>query len=335
MLSALKGITEHIMHILRHENFFKKPVFIVGLPRSGSTLWHNIISSGTNMLRIAEMHFLNPWRKDFRYFCKRYVGDLQVDKNVKKMVDLIFSDKSIKGLTGWFWQADINNVKNPKFKAQFYNKILESDRSLDSIFKILIQEITDFHGTERCCIKFPVYPNYIPQLLEWYPDCKILHITRDPRAIAVSRTNDPDGTRKKISKYPYLSFVIRKIMIYFVVLQYGWTSRIHCYYQNNRNYALFRYEDLLVDSERVVKQLCKFIEHDFKPEMLNPQKGQESSITRKKTNGFDKKAGSRWKKVISPFDKWLITFLTRKSVRRFGYNPNNHPIYLKKATELY
>ena len=57
------------------------------------------------------------------------------------------------------------------------------------------------------------------------------------------------------------------------------------------NYRLFRYEDLLADPERVLRELCDFIETDFTEEMLEPQKGrhehQPSSLTGKQQKAFD------------------------------------------------
>lgn len=277
---------------------------------------------------MGEMHFLTPWRKDFRYFCRKEVGDLSIEKNIGKMIDLIFSNETIRGITGSFWKLDIERVNDDNLKKKLYNKILESDRSLGSIFKILIEEISNFSGYNKCCMKFPVYVNQIPQLLRWYPKCKIIHITRDPRAMAISRTNDPAGTRKKIRRHPRMSYIIKKMMLFFVVVQYIWTSKTHYKYKKIENYALFRYEDLLVDPEKFIMELCDFAKLDYDPRMIDPNEGQISSITGRQAKGFDKKAGVRWKKVISPFEKWAITLLTKRSMERFGYDPKTHPIYL-------
>jgi hypothetical protein len=308
----------------------KYPIFIVGLPRSGSTLWLNILAQNPKIFRIGEIHFLNPWRKDFRYFIRKQVGDLSYKKNIEKMIELMFSRKWIPGITGPFWYYDIGKVNDCRLKKILCRKIQESDKSLGSIFRILIEEITRFSNYTRCCVKFPVYVNYIPQLLQWYPECKIIHIIRDPRAVAMSKTNDPGGTAKRIAKYPYLRFIIRKVMIFFVIFQYIWTSKLHCKYKNFKNYALFRYEDLLANPEVVVKQLCEFTDVEFVPEMLEPKEGQKSSITGEKQKGFNKKAASHWKNIITPLEEKIITFLTKSSMKRFGYDYKNHPVFLDK-----
>ena len=109
-------------------------------------------------------------------------------------------------------------------------------------------------------------------------------------------------------------------MSYFVAAQYVWTSKLHCKFSGINNYTLFRYEDLLKDPEGVVKKLCHFTEIDFDPKMLEPEKGQKSSVTGKRYKGFNTESATHWRKVISSFDEKMITFITKASMRRFGYN---------------
>lgn len=308
------------------------PIFVVGLPRTGSTLWENIIAENHEVLRLAEMLYLTPWRKDFIYFLKTQVGDLAIEKNLEKMIELIFSQEIIKGITGSFWRFEnIPAINDPNLKRAIYNKIVRSDNSLKSIFKILIEEITHFSGYSRCSVAFPVYPNHIPELLQWYPECKILHVTRDPRAIAISKTNDPSGTAIMIKKYPRLRFIIRKIMILFVVVQYIWTSRLHVKYKRFYNYDLFRYEDLLVNPEKEVRRLCEFTGLNFSPKMLVPKEAMKSSVNGKQQESINIRAASHWKDVITPLEEKFITLLTKSSMRRFGYDPENHPVYTKAS----
>lgn len=301
------------------------PIFIVGLPRSGSTLWHNVFGRNNQLCRIAEMHYLTPVKKDFKYFTKKSVGDLSNDDNIRRMFEMIFEVKKVKGITEAFWEYDIGKIEGDTLKERMISRTLESDRSIESIFKILTEEFTSYKEKSRGCIKFPVYVNHIPKLIEWYPNSKVVHIIRDPRAIAVSRKNDPGGTQKKIKKYPYLSFPIRWTMVLYVTMQYIWSSRLHLTYKKFPNYHHFKYEDLLINPEQTIRELCKHTEVDFHEDMLNPGKGQASSITNKQKEGFDKSAAFRWKNHIKPLENRIITCMTRRSMRRFEYYPDQYP----------
>jgi hypothetical protein len=242
---------------------------------------------------------------------------LSEKENIKKMIDLMFSGRKIPGIATDLWLYQVKYFDDQYLKEKIYCRILESDKSLQSIFKTLVEEIPSYFGLIKCCVKFPVFPSYIPWLLEWYPNGKIVHITRDPRAMAVSRAGFSGEMRLRN----------RTIMIAFVILQYMWTSRLHCKYNGFENYALFRYEDLLADPERTIRELCNFAEVNFVPQMMEPSEGQPSSVTGGKSAGFNKKAASHWRKILSPLEEKTIAALTRNSMRGFGYDPRDHPVY--------
>ena len=284
-------------------------------------------------MRLTDPRFLSDWRhKDFRYFLKAHVGDLKNDQEVDKMVELCFAKKELPGLNSTFWRfKDIQVAGNPELKKEISRRIKESDKSLGAIARIFIGEITRFSGCERACVKFPVDAGHIPELLKWFPDCKIIHITRDPRAVAMSKTNDPSGTALRVIHHPRLAWLIRKLSIWSVVAQYRGTAQIHCRFRDLSNYKLFRYEDLLADPEKTLRELCDFIDVRFSEDFLHPEAGrhehQPSSLTGKQKKAFDPSAAVRWQKVIPAFDKWLITSLTKRSMRSLGYDPSTHPIF--------
>ena len=319
-------------HDLEHSNsilksLMKSPIFIVGPHRSGSTLWHNLVSMCPSVMRLTDPRFLGErGRNDFQYFLKTQAGDLSIDENVDKMVEMCFSKQNIPGLDNTFWRFEnIEAIKNPKLKKEISREIKKSDRSLGAIARIFIEEITRFSGCTRACVKFPVDVGHIPELLAWFPDCKVIQITRDPRAMAMSKTNDPSGTALRIRRHPRWAWLIKKIAVWFVIAQYCWTARLHVRFKDIGNYRLFRYEDLLAQPEKVLRELCEFIETEFTENMLEPQKGrhehQPSSLTGKQQKAFDASAAIRWQTVISPIDKWIITVLTKRGMKRLGYDP--------------
>jgi hypothetical protein len=285
------------------------------------------------IMRLSDPRFLSDGaHKDFRYFLQSHVGDVTVDENIDKMVELCFARKPIQGLEGVFWSfVRIEAADDPELRREISRRIKQSDRSLGMIARIFIEEITRFSGCERACVKFPVDIGHIPELLQWFPDCKIIHITRDPRALAMSKTNDPSGTAIKVREHPRLAWLIRKLSVWFVIAQYRRSARVHRRFQHLSNYKLFRYEDLLAEPEKTVRDLCKLIEVEFRQELLHPEAGvhlhQPSSLTGKQKKAFDPSAAVRWQEVIPAFDKWLITSLTKRSMRTLGYDPATHPIF--------
>jgi hypothetical protein len=284
-------------------------------------------------MRLTDPRFLSDWmHKDFRYFLKTQVGDLASDQNVDKMIEFCFAKKELPGLDSTFWKfKNIEAANDPELKREISRRIKQSDRSLGAIARIFIEEITRLSGCERACVKFPVDTGHIPELLQWFPDCKIVHITRDPRAVAMSKTNDPSGTAIKASRHPRLAWLIRKISVWLVIAQYRETARLHRRFRHLGNYRVFRYEDLLAEPEKTLRSLCQFIDVDFTHDLLHPEAGrhehQPSSLTGTQRKAFDPITAVRWQDVIPPFDKWLITILTKGSMRTLDYDPAKHPIF--------
>lgn len=318
----------------------KPPIFIVGPHRSGSTLWHNLIAMCPGVMRLTDPRFLSDWRhKDFRYFIKTQLGDLTIDQNVDKMVELCFAKRPLPGLDSTFWRFENIEVENdPELRRAVSRQIKQSDRSVGAIARVLIQEITRFNGCERACVKFPVDLGHMPELLAWFPDCRIVHITRDPRAMAMSKTNDPSGTAIKVLAHPRLAWLIRKLSAWLVITQYRQTAQLHRRLQHLRNYRLFRYEDLLADPENTLRELCRFTDVEFSQALLHPETGrhehQRSSLTGEQRKAFDPSAAVRWQEVIPAFDRWLITRLTKRSMRTLGYDPATHPIFRIRPQSL-
>lgn len=284
-------------------------------------------------MRLTDPRFLSdPTHKDFRYFLETQAGDLSIDENVDKMIELCFSRKNLPGLDSTFWRFEnIKAADDPDLQREISRRIKQSDRGLGSIARVLLEEITRFGGCERPCVKFPVDVGHIPELMKWFPDGRVMHITRDPRAMAMSKSNDPFGTALRILKHPRLAWLIKKVMLWFVIANYHWTARIHCRLRHRPNYRLFRYEDLLAEPEKTLRDVCQFIGAKFTEDLLHPEKGrhehQRSSLTGKQRKAFDAAAAIRWQEVIRPVDKWLITTFTRRSMKKLGYDPDTHLIF--------
>jgi hypothetical protein len=317
--------------------YMKGPIFIVGIHRCGSTLWHNVLATRPGVLRLSEPRFMGaPRQRDFRFFLRSQNLDLAKDADVQKMVELCFSKKNRPGLETTFWRFENVAVgDNPELKKEVLRKILSSDRSLGAVARIIIDEMVHLSGNTRACAVFPVDIQYIPELISWFPDCRILHITRDPRAIAMSKTNDPTGTAIRVSKHPRLAWAIRKATTFYVINEYRKFARFHRRFESLENYRLFRYEDLLVEPEKVLREVCDFVGCEFTPDMLEPEKGahehQASSLTGKKHKSFDPKAALRWQEFISSLDRWMITLFTGSSMKDLDYNPSTHPVFRKGA----
>ena len=301
-----------------------KPIFIVGPHRSGSTLWHNIVTNNKKILRVSEPRFLGRKKdKDLSYYLQKNQIKIKNIETFTTFVDATLSGNNIKGIDTYFWKFnDLTAIRKEKYRRTLVDKILKSDLSLESIIKIYLEEYVKLKKYSRCCVKFPVDIKYSPELINWYSDCKIIHIIRDPRGLAMSKTNDPSGSARKLKKFGISQSLIKKISIVATAFEYRRHSVYYKQFKNLKNYMLFQYEDLLFNPVKTIKRLCEFIEIEFNENMIifdcKKQFFQRSSITGKEVREIDPAVALRGINLMNSFENDLMKNLTKQSVNRFA-----------------
>ncbi|MCK4817834.1 sulfotransferase, partial [bacterium] len=240
----------------------KKPVFIIALHRTGSTMVSNMLNLNPDLAMAPdEMHFSTPWHKDFLYHAKK-AGNLNNDRTVINFVKTIFSNN----LYGSFWR-ELSHTKIDK--NRIIKRILRSNRSTKEILTIILEEYAKSEGKNRFGAKYPVHFSKIATLFRWWPDCKVIHLVRDPRAVCASKVNDV-ATKSRKSKYSLLNRFIHFGTELFFVIEFIWSSRVHEQCKSKRNYLKIRFEDLLINPIPCVKELCDFCEIKSHPAMMYP-----------------------------------------------------------------
>jgi hypothetical protein len=236
------------------------------------------------------------------------VGDLDKDYDVSRLVELIYSKK----LCGYFWST-IDELD----KDELTRRISASDRSLRGILGSIMELRAATSGKSRCGAKFPVHYSYADKLLEWFPDCKLLHTTRDPRAIYVSQSNkytsgDYSAAKNAWIRYQHFSHIN---------IQTVWTASIHRRFRARDNYMLSRYEDLLADPKKHMQAVCEFLEIDFNENMAEPTLHSNSSFNDMygQGRGLQKSSVDSWKVRINPLADLAIKGISGRAMKLFGY----------------
>lgn len=285
-------------------------------------MW-SILNNSDQIAVADENHFLGhliPTEGVRHKFGK--LGNLSDDENVRKLVDYIYSgqlEKSFKryGDMSYHWRWIIDWVD----KEDLLQRILDSDRSERALFTVMLQVFANHFGKPIMGEKTPAHLRYVPTLLEWFPDGRIIHMIRDPRSIFVS-----EFRRRK--KYPVTTPYrqlrrVDSLFTLFIVLQttLAWfesVSRYHRYkvlYSNN--YYPLKFEDLVSDPETYVRQVCDFLGVDFQEKMLDQV--VVSQGFRQGHEGFDAQAATRWKEHIPPWINAWFSFWFGKYLKELDY----------------
>ena len=224
----------------------------------------DILNKSSRVNIINELHFLAPrWiRQDFRYRTQK-LGPLKHDSNVLKLVQLIYSGS----LEGTFWKIDhcehkvIQNRITAIDPERLQKKILGSDRTYRDIFQILLEEHAILQNKDIAGAKRPVDISYISKLLEWFPDCRIIHAIRDPRAIYSAMALFE--IRSSSPNYKIEEYLIRFKRFMYMCHRYKQAAKIHSNYGKMDNYYLSRFEDIISQPEKHIQKLCDFLEIKF------------------------------------------------------------------------
>ncbi len=142
--------------------------------------------------------------------------------------------------------------------------------------------------------KTPRYYNIIPEIARMFPGAKFIFLFRSPVQVMASVFNTWCGGRL----YCYYNYQ-RDLVYGFKALSDGYRML------QDKAFAL-RYEDLVKEPDTLVRDICRYLEIDFEPDMLN-------SFYRQDTKGrMGDPDGVKRYKSITPetLEKWKKFFST-------------------------
>jgi len=281
----------------------EKPIFIIAMHRTGSTLLRNILNDSSSIaMATDEMHIFVPFGEHFGKNFNKF-GSLRIEANVDKLIEYFYKGK----IRGKFWQ---DYIKLGITKEKIKNRFLKTDRSLKSFITILLYEYRNIEKKPRVGVKFPLHFSRTKMLKRWFPDSKIILLHRDIRAICSSKLNDKETLRRK-NKWGILAHYFT--LLYFI-FDYLWLAK---YYKQNSNlFYIIEYADLILYPNKTIPTLCKFCEILPEDNMYFVL-GKPSSYFQTEETIFDKTRIDYWKKSLNKIDIWLITTLTNSSKKHF------------------
>jgi hypothetical protein len=185
----------------------------------------------------------------------------------------------------------------------------------------MIQLFAERKGKPIAGEKTPAHIRYVPTLMEWFPNARVIHMMRDPRAIFVSelrrRYKESDSTPYRQLKrvYPlFKSYILLQTTL-------AWLESVRrCRQYQKRfpgQYRLVKFEDLVREPEKQIRALCDFLGVEFQSEMLD--QSVVSSGFQLGQAGFDAQAADRWRQTIDPLSNAWLAFWFRSYLKEFGY----------------
>ena len=273
----------------------KRPVFVLGSPRSGTTLlYHMILSAGNFAVYRTESNVFNLLGPRF--------GDLSVRRNREALMKVWLGSKL-------FTRSGLDARTIEK-------KVLEECRNTGDFLRIVMQEIANKQGVERWADCTPDHLLYLREIRKEMPEALVIHILRDGRDVALSldkqrwiRPFPWDKSKSVLVSGLYWQWIVNRGR------EYGRTL--------GADYMEIHFEDLIQNPRPVLAQLGQFIDHDLDYDRIRKvgigSVSDPNTSFQPESGGQDFNPVERWRKSLSANQLAACENLVGETLVSLGY----------------
>jgi hypothetical protein len=274
-----------------------RPIFVVGCPRSGTTMLQLMLHAHPRMAIPPETRFLLEG-----YRIRRRFGDLT-------------SADNRRALARWIVTTPATKVGDLGLDAEeLQEEIVAGPPTLGSAMGIVFRAYARRFGKPRWGDKRPAYVDNIDVVLRLFPDAQIVNIVRDGRDCVAS-----------LKEMPWHKAGIAESMS-------AWARAVDRARAASRRlgperYHELSYERLVQDPEPSLRGLCDFLGEPFDPAMTRPAAVAEVAVPAEKTwhkrthdAVSDDRVGS-WRQRLDPAEIALCEAVLGSRLRACGYEP--------------
>ena len=287
-------------------------IFIVGNSRSGTTLLGRILGLNDAVFTFHELHFFEQlWSaKDKNKLISPDEAIILYAKLLKNQRSGYLSGGGYTEYLPYARKA-LGKVKPPLTKHGTFELFLKDEARLNN--KILP------------CEQTPRNVLFIKELLELYPEVKIITMVRDPRDILLSQKGKWKRRFLGAKNIP-LSESIRSWVNYHpITISKLWkiNSSLIRQYNKHPSVLLVRFEDLIANPEMMIKNICTFLNISYCESMLSvPTIGSSNAIDGKNLGVNNNNAGN-WKKGgLTNSEIYYCQQLCKSEMSHLNYYPN-------------
>lgn len=299
--------------------------------RSGTTFLARMLNVHSNIICASDP--MRPLFNSFRYD----IADEYYKKHHKRfdpLGDYFFTETELlKQILSSNFSREINfdkkellniikNAAKP-FSGLWADKIQlnENYSSYKDIIDYFLYEINEVYrkkDEDSRIISFKeVWTNeFVPAFLKTYPESKSIIMLRDPRAVLASNNVTE-------AKYPviFMARQWRKLAFLAAYCKKHFPNRVD----------VLKYEDLVTNPEKEVKDVCEFLNIDFEEKLLDLSKyldgdnnpwRQNTSYDSKKVSGISSESLNKWKNVLDEQDLLLNELICSDWMDFWGYQVN-------------
>jgi Sulfotransferase family len=296
------------------------PIFIIGAPRSGTTLTARILGRHSRVFMPGETHFF-----DDIYTRRRKLGNLNNADSVQRVI------ARLRSLYGRFNEKPDQARIDRLLQTHDIIEELSSCRTYKELFSCFMEIQMRLAGKVRWGNNVPKDIYHIEEIISFYPGAKILICVRDVRDFLISYQNkwrvaEGDNVRRLRALYhPVLTSLLWHSSAKQIALIKDLVPR--------ENIMVIRYENLVQDSQRLLHEICRFIGEGFEKDMLEVDEGNSSFPVNQK--GIYALSVGRWRQLLTDEEAHIAQKINRRWLVEFGYTTDQLKINHMKLGYMY
>lgn len=299
----------------------EEPIYLMGSHKSGSSLLRSLLDGHPSLAVLpSETHF-------FQY--ARYWVDYPLRKNRPAALSLAERARELDR-----FMKEENTCNDPYGASRMagsydpgrFREVMNryDGEGLKELFCVYMEAVLhslngiEDWGGKRIVEKSVENAEYAFVLKSLFPEAKFVHIVRNPYSCLVS-------TRKAWSQggYPYLRDIVESLHGSYVSLARN--------VMGISGYLVIKYEDLVREPEKTMRQISEFIGVPFDPVLLQPTvlgtPWEGNSTSGKRYSGISGDALNSWKDSITDMEINFVNSRLGPALDLFGYerqSPRHH-----------
>ncbi len=280
-----------------------QPVFVVGHPRSGTTLVQLLLTAHPDFSSGPETHFFIHVLAPFEGWENSKLSPAQLETVFKRLA----------GKPGIHLDA--------AFKAALREQAGQGGIAPAHFLHRLMQYFAEQAGkasARRWVEKTPRHVQYVPQILALFPQAQVINIVRDPRDVVSSPPRF----------YESHSVAYRRQVCIERAESWNMMVGLSKTFEGDNRILTIRYEDIIADAEGSLLRMMHFLGEAYRPESLEhfaehydqvvlPQEEVRKSLL---AVGEIVDRRGIWKRRMSEREARLVELICEPLMREFGYD---------------
>jgi len=270
------------------------PIFVVGSPRSGTTMLAVLLDRHSRIAVPPETHFF--WK-----FVPQ-VRNVWATASREELVDAALGFDRI---------ADLALERGAVLK-----RFEGCDKTVANLLRVILETYASLRGAVRAGEKSPRHIECVPDIMEACPDARVIAIIRDGRDVVLSRMKQAWSSRGNPRRFGLFSM--------------EWSDHVRLILELERKYGpdrfmVVKYESIILDPKPELERMCKFIGEEFEPRQLDPEVDSstvpvwEEEWKGKARSTLDPARVEAWRRSGDRDQIWIMNCIMGRMLRRMGY----------------